>query len=109
MGGNRIVLLMGSASGQNVSAVLGQLAEDAGNLGRSLPLSENDFWHTNSKSAVVIDLRKSQVFKRQMAETLHRFVRRKLSIPYILENASERGGVHCSAIVKEARGQEPRR
>ncbi len=94
LGGDGFVLLFGGASGEDVSSMLGKTGEDGGNLSGRFPFAENHFGHAYAERAVVIDLGESQIFERQMAETLHRLVWRELFGADLLEEAAQGSGVH---------------
>jgi hypothetical protein len=57
--------------GQNVATMLGQARKDFGRLRRSLSLSENYFRHAGAQRAMMVDFGEPQVFKGQMAKTIH--------------------------------------
>ena len=55
------------------------------NLHRSLPFSQDDFRHASPQCPVMIDLGKTQVFKRHVAQAVDSVVGRKLTLADILE------------------------
>ena len=70
-------LLLAGASGQNIAFVLRQPRKNLRHLCRCLALPEDYFGHSCAQRAMVIELGKSQVFKRQMSQALNGVVGRK--------------------------------
>ena len=65
--------------------MLRQSGKNLRHLEWSFPLPKNHLRHSRSQRAMVIDLGEAQILKRQMAQLLHRLVRRNLSPPHLLE------------------------
>ena len=63
----------------------GQSREDPRHLRRSLPFSEDDFWHPCTQRPVMIHLGESQVFERHVAHANHGVVGGEFAPSNILE------------------------
>ena len=67
---HRLKLRPVAARRQNIHPRRGHAGEDTRHLIGSLALRINHFGHSRSKRAMMIDLRESEVFKRQIPETI---------------------------------------
>jgi hypothetical protein len=65
--------------------VFSEAGEDSGDLRGSLAFAEDDFRHSISQGAVMVDFGETEIFKRQMPETRDGIVRRKFALAYLLE------------------------
>ena len=63
--------LGGGSGNQNILRLRQQSSRDGRNLIGSFPRSENNFRHAVAKSAVMIDLRESEILEGKMPHALH--------------------------------------
>src|SRR5579884_1708499 len=95
-----IELLAVGSSCQDIARTLCHARKDLGNLFRSLAFRVDHLRHADTQWPVVIDLRESQIFERQMAETCDRFFRRELGVANLLEQLPQCALVHCSGDLR---------
>src|SRR5215475_11702853 len=76
--------------GENISSVLGESGKNHGHLCGGLALPKDHLRHPHPQGAVMVHLRKSQIFERQMTQACHRIIGRELPPTHFLEKLSDR-------------------
>jgi len=90
---DRAELLGRGARCEDVAFVLGELLEDAGDLSRRLPFSEDDFGHARAQSAMVIDLGEAEILEGQVTQAGDGIVGRNLLLPNVFEKIANGLGI----------------
>ena len=73
-------MLLRSASDQNIIFVSCELLEDASNLRRCLPRSQNHLGHAGADGAVMVNLGEAEVLEGHVTQTFERLVGRHFSL-----------------------------
>ena len=75
----------GGTSGEDVSVVGREAAENAGYLLGRFALGEDNFGYSLAEGAMVVELRIAEVFERQMTQALNGFVGSETLAPDLVE------------------------
>jgi hypothetical protein len=93
---HRRELFFVGARRQHVAAMFRETRKDPGNLRGSLALPEDDLGHAHAQPPVMIDLGESQVFKRQVPQTIDRVIGREFPRAHLLKQFSNGSSVQRS-------------
>ena len=74
--------------------MLRQPSEDLRRLRRSLPFPKNYLGHARTQRAMMVDFRKAEVFKGQVAKAIDGGVGCKVASAHLLEKFADGFGVH---------------
>jgi hypothetical protein len=80
------VLGFGGPSGEDVSVVGREAAEDSRYLLGRFALGEDNFGYSLAEGAMVVELGKTEVFERQVAQALNGFVGSETLAPDLVED-----------------------